>query len=101
MGTSCYANTLCDELTPDFVAHPGTYYCGRNYTDASESCALPCPGGSSQECSELGPEFACYASTPCDDKETYYCGTSWSHAAANCLFPCPTGNDSQCPDGTP
>ena len=100
IGMNCYANTLCDEITPEVVVHPGTYYCGRNYTDASDSCALACPGGSSQECAELGPEFACYASTPCDDKDTYFCGTSWSHASANCLFPCPTGNDSQCPDGT-
>ncbi|KAK1748815.1 chitinase [Skeletonema marinoi] len=109
LDTSCPQNELCFAQTscadpvdsPDKnVVDVGSFYCGKNYTDASTSCALACPSGSSSECAELGPEYSCYANTPCDDSDTYFCGTTWNHAASNCLFPCKSGLDSECPDKT-
>jgi len=109
LDTSCPQNELCFAQTScaDPVDSPaknvvdvGSFYCGKNYTDASTSCALACPSGSSSECAELGPEYSCYANTPCDDSDTYFCGTTWNHAASNCLFPCKSGLDSECPDKT-
>jgi len=101
-GMSCYAQTSCDPqpyLPPDSNQPVGTFFCGKNYTDAAASCQLACPGGSSSECAVLGPEFSCFAGTSCEYRDSLYCGTSWSHAASNCLFPCPSGED-ECPEGT-
>jgi hypothetical protein len=97
----CFAQTSCADREDDETSSPvdqGTFYCGRNFTDASTSCALACPTGSSAECAELGIEYSCFASTPCEDTNSYYCGTSWNHASSNCLFPCETSED--CPDKT-
>jgi hypothetical protein len=96
----CYAKTSCADRppTPPPEVNQGTFYCGRNFTDASTSCALACPSGSSADCAELGIEYSCFANTPCEDTSSYYCGTSWNHASSNCLFPCDSSDD--CPDNT-
>lgn len=99
----CYAQTSCGNVpsTPSKnTVDVGSSYCGRNFTDAASSCHRECLSGSSADCSKLGPDYSCFANTPCNDKDTYYCGASWSHAASNCLFPCPSGDDSDCPDQT-
>lgn len=102
-GMRCYAKTSCADRShtpPEITSNEGYFYCGKDFADASTSCPLACPSGSSSECNELGPEYSCFSSTPCGDKVSYYCGTTWSHAASNCLFPCSSGLDSECPDET-
>jgi len=97
----CYATQECTTQTQqESTDDEGYFYCGKDFIDASTSCPLACPSGSSSECIDLGPEYSCFASTPCGDKDSYYCGTTWSHAASNCLFPCASGLDSECPDDT-
>ena len=96
----CYASTGCsgeDLKNPPYLSDPsGSFYCGTSFQIASEQCLEPCPSGVSSDCP---PNQACYANTPCGDKNGFYCGTSIVNASASCEFSCLSGLDSDCPLG--
>lgn len=98
----CYASTGCkDGLNQPPTRSPsydpsGSFYCGSSFQMASEQCLVPCPSGVSAECP---PDQACYANTPCENKNGFFCGTSLVNASASCEFSCLSGLDSECPSG--
>ena len=49
------------------TANEEDYYCGRDWNDATQNCALPCPSGEDHECaSALGNDYGCYIYTGCE-----------------------------------
>lgn len=45
------------------------YYCGLDFFQVTEECALPCPSGEDSDCTNaLGDEYACFFFTGCADK---------------------------------
>ena len=103
-GTSCFSFTTCNsddsppESTPADVtpSTDGSFYCGSSFEDATLSCSVPCPGGSSSECPN---GMSCYGFTSCSDRNSFFCGTTWDEAAETCSKPCPSGNNDECDDG--
>jgi len=110
---SCYAYTKCMELNvQDLVTSSPTdpptenptesiiptesYFCGTSYDDASESCAIPCPGKTHDECPG---DSNCYAFTPCKKPESFFCGVGFDEASSLCTLPCPSGKSNTCPNG--
>ena len=98
----CYASTGCaDGPNSPPTRSPSydpslTFYCGSSFQQASEQCLVPCPSGISSECP---PSQACYANTPCEDKNGFFCGTSFLNASATCGNSCSSGLDLDCPEG--
>ena len=98
---TCDASTGCSERSttdpsPTAYDPSGAFYCGSSFLEASSQCLVPCPSGVSSDCP---PNQACYANTPCGNKDGFYCGTSIVNASASCEFPCLSGLDSECPSG--
>lgn len=48
--------------------NPRDHYCGLTWPDAFETCSLPCPGETDDECSSLGEGYGCFGYTGCRDK---------------------------------
>eukprot|EP00956_Cyclotella_meneghiniana_P035990 scaffold120016_cov74-Cyclotella_meneghiniana.AAC.3 len=45
------------------------YYCGTDYLEVGQNCALPCPSGDDSECfNALGDDYVCFFFTGCADK---------------------------------
>ena len=99
---TCYASTGClEEASPSPTRSPsydpsGSFYCGSSFQEASQQCLNECPSGLSSDC-PAGQ--ACYANTPCSDKDGFFCGTNIVDASASCQYPCTSGLDSECPSG--
>merc|ERR1712194_144284 len=73
-----------------------SYYCGVSHEDASDKCAIPCPGRENSDCPGIGQ---CYAYTPCAKPQSFFCGNSMDNANEACAIPCPTGKSNTCPSG--
>lgn len=43
-------------------------YCGKDWTDAYNSCWLACPNGKDSECASLGPEYECQSFSACHER---------------------------------
>ena len=75
VGTSCFSFTTCDADDPKFntvevpeledFALSDSYFCGSSFDDASESCSVPCPGGSV----DCPTGLACFERTSCVGKD--------------------------------
>ena len=115
---TCFKYTSCGSEfegdVPDADGPDGSYFCGRDFEDASTKCTVPCPSKSSVEC-PIGD--ACFAYTTCNVDEiipnfagetdgevpsfapdgSFFCGLSFEDASTQCATPCPGG--SSCPNG--
>jgi len=43
-------------------------YCGKDWTDAYNTCWMSCPNGKDSECSTLGEDYSCQSFTLCDER---------------------------------
>ena len=50
------------------IENPQDHYCGKTWPHAFETCPLPCPGNTDEECASLGEEYSCFPYTGCRDK---------------------------------
>lgn len=111
VGLACFEFTSCvgreDIPTDTPTGEHDSFFCGANYTDASQKCEVPCPGGTSLECplDEFCIPFTTCSSLPSNVaslpsnvavSSTFYCGTSKGYAEDSCEYPCPLGS-SDCP----
>jgi chitinase len=86
-----------ESLTVEFEAIPTeSYFCGADYDDASESCAIPCPMKSDDDCPG---NMKCFPFTPCAKPGSFFCGQTFDEASQSCTRPCPSGKSNTCPSG--
>ena len=101
---TCHKYTTCaDGITSSSTAEEhdsssdsDSFFCGFSFQDASDSCEVACPSGSSSDC---GAGQKCYPNTTCSSKnpETFFCGTTISDANLSCTHSCSSSSD--CPNG--
>lgn len=98
---TCQKYTTCADgvssiSTEKHDVNSDSFFCGFSFQDASDSCEVACPSGTTSECGD-GQE--CFPHTTCSKKnpETFFCGTTLSDANLSCTHSCSSSND--CPDG--
>jgi chitinase len=86
-----------ESMSIEFEAIPTeSYFCGTDYDDASESCAIPCPKKTDDDCPG---NLKCFPFTPCAKPGSFFCGQTFDEASQSCTLPCPSGKSNTCPNG--
>ena len=97
VAVSVETNESEESMSIEFEAIPTeSYFCGTDYDDASESCAIPCPMKTDDDCPG---NLKCFPFTPCANPGSFFCGQTFDKASQSCTLPCPSGKSNTCPNG--